>query len=65
MIINFLSALALVLVLEGIMPFACPDCWKKFLFKIMEQNEKVLRISGFISMLAGVILLTVIHQFAG
>lgn len=65
MIVNFLSALALVLVLEGIMPFACTDRWKKLLFKIIEQDEKVLRILGFISMLAGVILLTVVHQFAG
>lgn len=65
MIVNFLSALALVFVLEGIMPFACSDRWKKMLFKVIEQDDKVLRISGFISMLAGVILLTVVHQFAG
>ena len=64
MIVNFLSALALVLVLEGLMPFGFPERWKKLLEKIIKQDEKVLRVSGFISMLVGVILLTVIHQFA-
>ncbi|KTD23185.1 DUF2065 domain-containing protein [Legionella londiniensis] len=64
MLINFLSALALVFVFEGIMPFAFPEKWKKFLLGITLQDEKILRITGFFSMLAGVILLTIVHQFA-
>jgi uncharacterized protein YjeT (DUF2065 family) len=64
MIINFLSAVALVLVIEGLMPFSAPKRAKRVLRKIIEQDEKVMRISGFFSMLAGVILLTVVHQFA-
>jgi uncharacterized protein YjeT (DUF2065 family) len=62
--ISFLSALALVFVIEGIMPFASPEQWKKYLAKIVAQDPKVLRITGFLSMFVGVILLTIIHQFA-
>lgn len=63
MIINFLSALALVFVLEGLLPFASPERWKQFLRKVIEQDERVLRIAGFISMMVGVVFLTIIHQF--
>jgi uncharacterized protein YjeT (DUF2065 family) len=62
-LINFLSALALVFVLEGMMPFAFPSVWKKLLLKVISQNEKVLRVSGFLSMMFGVVLLTIVHQF--
>ncbi|KTC86123.1 MULTISPECIES: DUF2065 domain-containing protein [Legionella] len=64
MIINFLSAVALVFVFEGLMLFSAPKRVKRLLRKVIEQDEKVMRISGFFSMLAGVVLLTVVHQFA-
>ena len=65
MIVSFLSALALVFVLEGIMPFSSPERWKRLLYKVVEKDDVVLRIIGFFSMLVGVALLTVVHQFAG
>lgn len=64
MVVNFLSALALVFVFEGLMPFAAPKRLKRLLRKIIEQDEKVMRITGFLSMLVGVIVLTIVHQFA-
>ncbi|CEK09687.1 DUF2065 domain-containing protein [Legionella hackeliae] len=64
MIINFLSAFALMLVFEGLMPFTSPVKWKELLRKIIGQDEKVLRITGLFSMLVGVVLLTIVHQFA-
>ena len=64
MLINFLSAFALVLVLEGILPFAFPEKWKQLMLKLAFQNERVLRLYGLFSMLAGVLLLSIIHQFA-
>lgn len=64
MIINFLSAVALVFVFEGLMPFTSPERWKRLLRKIIGQDEKILRVTGFFSMLVGVILLTIVHQFA-
>lgn len=63
MLTNFLSALALVFVLEGIMPFALPEHWKKLLRKNIAQDERVLRILGFFSMLVGVVMLSIVHQF--
>ncbi|AHE66370.1 hypothetical protein Loa_00802 [Legionella oakridgensis ATCC 33761 = DSM 21215] len=63
MLANFLSALALVFVFEGLMPFAFPEKWKKLLLRIAVQDEKVLRISGFFSMMVGVMLLAIVHQF--
>ncbi|STX50532.1 Uncharacterized protein conserved in bacteria (DUF2065) [Legionella busanensis] len=64
MLTNFFSALALVLVFEGLMPFGFPQRWKRLLSRVITQDEKVLRITGLFCMLAGVILLTIIHQFA-
>ena len=64
MLTSFLSALALVLVFEGMMPFSSPEIWKKFLVRMLTKDEKVVRISGFLSMLVGIILLTIVHQFA-
>lgn len=64
MLVNFLSALSLVFVFEGLMPFAFPERWKRLLLKIIAQDDRILRISGFFSMMAGVILLTIVHQFA-
>ena len=64
MLVNFLSALALVFIFEGIMPFLSPEKWKMFIARILTQDDKVLRITGFISMITGTILLTIIHQFA-
>jgi uncharacterized protein YjeT (DUF2065 family) len=65
MIINFLSACALVFVLEGMIPFALPEQWKKLLVRVIKQDNNVLRISGLFSMLVGIVFLTIIHQFAG
>nr|WP_256478877.1 DUF2065 domain-containing protein [Legionella sp. 27cVA30] len=56
--------MALVFVFEGIMPFIAPEKWKKLLLKIIIQDERALRIFGLFSMLMGVVLLTIIHQFA-
>lgn len=61
---SFLSALALVFVLEGLIPFSFPERWKQLLRKVIEQQSSVLRMTGFFSMLVGVVLLTIVHQFA-
>lgn len=63
MLINFFSAFALVLVFEGLMPFASPQYWRSLLLKIIAQDDKRLRLIGLFCMLAGVLLLSVVHQF--
>jgi len=54
---ELLTALGLLLVLEGMLPFLMPDRWHRIL-KIMAQVEPVrLRYFGLVSMLAGAGLL--------
>jgi hypothetical protein len=54
------SALALVLVIEGIMPFLNPQGFRETLRMVSEMENDTLRIIGFLSMMSGVILLYLI-----
>ncbi len=54
---DLLAALALVLVLEGIVPVVSPQNIKKTFALILQMDDKVLRIFGFISIAAGLLLL--------
>ena len=51
------SAVALVLVIEGIMPFISPKGWRNTMLQASQLPDKTLRGIGFGSMLVGVILL--------
>ena len=54
---DLLSAIALVLVIEGIMPFISPGSLRKTYLRLMEMSDQSIRITGLISMIAGVIML--------
>jgi len=54
-------AMALMLVLEGIVPFLSPDTLRRMLVTLMQMDNRRLRIAGLISMLAGVGLLYLVH----
>jgi len=54
-------AFALILVIEGIMPFLNPAGWRKTLRTVSEMDDKNLRIIGLSSMVFGVILLYLVH----
>lgn len=54
---DFLTAFALLLILEGLMPFISPNTLKKTYEQLIRYPEKNLRIIGFISIIAGVVLL--------
>jgi len=58
---ELLIAIALMLVIEGILPFLSPHTMRSVLLKMLEMDDKSLRISGLMSMVIGVILLYVIH----
>lgn len=60
---SFVAALGLVFVLEGIFPFLYPAKWRRWLFLLCQQEERVLRRLGFVSMAIGVIILTIWHTF--
>ena len=59
---ELLAACALVLVLEGILPFASPRTVRKVWENIATMPDRTLRIFGLVSMLVGVVLLTLIRQ---
>lgn len=58
---DFLVAVSLLLVFEGIMPFARPERWRNYMITITKQPDKSLRIMGLVSMLIGVFLLYAIR----
>ncbi|UYM17893.1 DUF2065 domain-containing protein [Endozoicomonas euniceicola] len=57
---QFLVAVSLMLVLEGILPFLYPQRWRNLVAKLSDIDDRQLRMAGFISMLAGVVLLTLV-----
>ncbi len=54
---NLLIAFALVLVLEGVLPFLIPTVWRETFRKLTELSDGQLRFIGLTSMLAGLLLL--------
>ena len=52
-----IPALALVLVIEGMLPFLSPKSWRDAMSQAAQLPDKVLRTMGFICMLAGVVIL--------
>lgn len=63
MIKNFLNALALVFVFEGIYPFISPEKFRRTLERALKLDDKTLRIMSLISMLLGLVLLYFVHQY--
>ena len=56
------SALALVMVIEGMMPFLAPDRYKEVLRSIQGMSASQLRLVGGASMLAGLLFLTIVRS---
>ncbi|MCW8944683.1 MAG: DUF2065 domain-containing protein [Sedimenticola sp.] len=54
-------ALALLLVIEGIIPFLSPGAMKNMMKAVAEMDDKSLRISGLFSMVLGVIALYLVN----
>lgn len=57
---TLLSALALVLVVEGILPFVAPEGWRRSMLALAQQPNSVLRIVGLGMMLIGLVVLYVV-----
>jgi uncharacterized protein YjeT (DUF2065 family) len=58
---DLLAALALYLVLEGVLPFLNPQAMKRVLTTIATLSDRQLRLWGLASMVAGVVLLSVVR----
>ena len=59
---ELLIAVALILVVEGILPFLNPAGFRRFLVQISQMDDLTLRIGGFISMALGLALLYVVKN---
>lgn len=58
---DFLAALALMLVFEGLIPFFSPQGYRNIVQQMATMPESGLRMTGFISMLIGVVALYLIR----
>ena len=54
---DLLAAIALLLVIEGILPFLSPQALRNTLQQMIKLDDRTLRLIGFGSMLVGVALL--------
>lgn len=52
-----LPALALMLVLEGMLPFLAPAAWRETFVRMTRMRDGQIRFMGLASMLAGLLLL--------
>lgn len=56
---NLLLAFALMLVLEGLLPFIAPNAWRETFRRLIEFSDGQIRFVGLTSMLAGLILIMI------
>jgi len=54
---TFLMALALMLILEGVLPFLAPNLWRDTFRRITQMSDGQIRFVGLSSMLIGLLLL--------
>ncbi len=58
---DFLTAFGLYLVFEGLMPFASPEGFKRFLATALQMPESQMRTMGLISIGAGLFVLYLVR----
>jgi uncharacterized protein YjeT (DUF2065 family) len=58
---SIVPALALVLVIEGMLPFLSPRSWRDAMSQAAQLPDNVLSTLGFCSMLAGVVVLYLVR----
>ena len=56
-----LTAFALMLVLEGILPFLLPTIWREAFKRLTEMTDGQIRFIGLSSMLAGLLMLYLVR----
>lgn len=58
---TFLLAFALMLIIEGILPFVAPKAWREVFRRVIEFSDGQIRFVGLSSIVVGVILITVLR----
>lgn len=54
-------AIALVFIIEGMLPFISPNRWRAMLAVAAQMDDRMIRNVGLGSMLFGVVILYVVH----
>lgn len=57
---TLLTAFALMLVLEGLLPFIAPNAWRETFRRITELSNGQIRFLGLSSILVGIILIFIL-----
>jgi uncharacterized protein YjeT (DUF2065 family) len=55
------AAFALMLVIEGILPFVAPMRWRGIFRKLTEMSDAQIRLAGLTSMILGLTILLLVH----
>ena len=61
MLTQILTAIALVLVIEGLLPCISPVAWKNAMRQMIDTSDDKLRQFGLVSMIIGAVVLAIIH----
>lgn len=59
---DLFTALALLLVLEGILPFLSPKSFRDYVQSISELSDKGIRIIGLVVICVGIVALQIIRH---
>lgn len=62
---EFLAALCLVMVIEGLMPFLAPKAWRETMNRISQFTDGQLRMVGLVSIVIGLISYWITVAFVG
>lgn len=54
---TFIMALALMLILEGVLPFLAPNLWRETFRRITQMSDGQIRFVGLSSMIVGLLIL--------
>ena len=54
---DLMTAIALLLIIEGLLPVIAPQLWQKAMQDLSKISPKTIRVGGVISMLSGAFLL--------
>ncbi|CAN7467744.1 DUF2065 domain-containing protein [Pseudorhodoferax sp. LjRoot39] len=54
------AALALVLVIEGLLPFLSPGGWRRMFMQVLQLSDGQIRFFGLCSVLLGLVLLALL-----
>lgn len=59
---NFWQVIALVCVIEGLLPFLSPTLMRKAWLSMAQLDDNVIRMVGLVSMITGVVVLYLVSH---